>query len=61
MVGEDTELIFIDESSENTLHISNVKALFQGGWMVQSVKHQDDQASDNKAGVCLTCNELPDF
>ena len=31
MVGEDTELIFIDESSENTLHISNVKALFQGG------------------------------
>ena len=39
MVDEDTELIFIDEWSENTLDISNVKTLFQGCWMVKSVKH----------------------
>ena len=61
MVDEDTELIFIDEWSENTLDISNVKTLFQGGWMVKSVKHQDAQTFDNKAGIYLTCNELPDF
>ena len=42
-VDEDTELIFIDEWSENTLGISNVKTLFQGGWMVKSVKYQDAQ------------------
>ena len=44
-----------------TLDISNVKTLFQGGWMVKSVKHQDVQTFDNKAGIYLTCNELPDF
>ena len=61
MVDEDTELIFIDEWSENTLNISNGKPLFQGGWMVKSVKDQDAQTFDNKAGIYLTCNELPDF
>ena len=61
MVDEDTELVFIDECSENTLDISNVKTIFQGGWMVKSVKHQDAQTFHNKAGIYLTCNELPDF
>ena len=61
MVDEDTDLIFIDEWSENTLEIVNIKALFQNGWMVKSVKHQDAQLFDNKAGIYLTCNELPDF
>ena len=60
MVDEDTELISIDEWSENTLNISNVKTLFQGSWMVKLVKHQDAQTFDNKAGVYLTCNELRD-
>ena len=62
MVDEDTKLIFIDELCENTLDISNVKMLFQGGWMVKSVKHQDAQTFDNRARIIyLTCNELPDF
>ena len=61
MVDEYTELIFIDEWSENILDISNIKTLFQGGWMVKSIKHQDAQTSDNKAGIYLTCNELSDF
>ena len=59
MVDEDTELIFIVEWSENTLDISSVKTLFQGGWMAKSVKHQDAQKFDNKVGIFLTCNELP--
>ena len=61
LVDEDTELIFIDEWSENTLNISNGKPLFQGGWMVKSVKHQDAQTFDNNVGIYLICNELPDF
>ena len=61
MVNEDTDLIFIDEWSENTLEIVNIKTLFQGGCMVKSAKHQDAQLFDNKAGIYLTCNELPDF
>ena len=61
MVDEATELIFINEWFENTLDISNLKTLFQGDWMVKSVKHQDAQTFNNKAGIYLTCNELPDF
>ena len=61
MVDEDTDLIFIDEWSENTLEIVNIKTLFQGGWMVKSVKHQDAQLFDNKTGIYLTFNELPEF
>ena len=29
--------------------------------MVKPVKHQDTKIFDNKAGIYLTCNELPDF
>ena len=51
MVDEDTELIFIDEWSQNTLDISNVKTLLYGGWMVKSVKQQDAQTFNNKAVI----------
>ena len=61
MVDEDTELIFIDEWSENNLDISNVKTLFQGGWVVKSVRHHYSQMSDNKAGIYRTCNKLQNF
>ena len=61
MVDEDTDLIFIDEWSENTLDISKVKTLFQGGQLVKSAKHHDPKTFDNKAGIYLTCNELLDF
>ena len=60
MVDEETEFIFIEKWSESTLDISNVKTLFQGGWMVKSVKHQDAQTFDNKAGwlVVMSCQTL---
>ena len=61
MVDEDTELIFTVELSENTLDISNVKTLFQLGWIIKSVKNQDNHSFDNKAGIYLTWNELPNF
>lgn len=53
--------VYIGEWSENTLDISNLKALFQGGWMVKSINHQDARTFDNKAGIYLTCNKLPNF
>lgn len=53
--------VYIGEWSENTLDISNVKTLLQGGWILKSVKHQDVQTFDNKAGIYLNFNELPDF
>ena len=61
MVDEDTELIFIDEWSKNNLDISNVKTLFQGGWVVKSVRHHYSQMPDNKAGIYRTCNKLQNF
>ena len=50
MVEEDTEIIFIDEWSENTMDVDNVKSFFQGGWMVQSRKHQNARTIINNAG-----------
>ena len=61
IVDEDIELVFIDEWYQNTLDISNVKTLFQGGWMVKSLKYEDVQTFDNKGGIYLTCNKLPEF
>ena len=61
MVNENTELIFIDEWSTKTLDISNVKILFQGGWMTRPVKFKDPEQLHNQAGMYLTCNVLPDF
>ena len=61
MIEDDTELIFIDEWSEATLDISNVKTLFQGGWMVKAVKNRNPEKVNNQAGMYLTCNVLPNF
>ena len=61
MIDTDTELIFIDEWSEKTMSSENAKLLLQGGSLVKSVKYQDPRRFDNKAGIYLTCNNLPDF
>ena len=39
MMGEDTELVFLDEWSENTLQADLAKIVLQGGYMVTCVKY----------------------
>ena len=39
MVGEDTELVVLDEWSENALQADLAKIVLQGGHMVTCIKH----------------------
>ena len=61
MLMDDTELVFIDEWGSDTMGADTAKSLLQGGWIVQSVKHQKPRTIECRAGMYLTCNELPDF
>ena len=61
MIGEDTELVFLDEWSENTLQADLAKIVLQGGYMVTCVKHQSPKTLINKAPFYITTNELPNF
>ena len=61
MMGEDTELVFLGEWSENTLQADLAKIVLQGGYMVTCVKHQSPKTLINKAPFYITTNELPNF
>ena len=61
MMGEDTELVFLNEWSENTLQADSAKIVLQGGYMVTCVKHQSPETLINKAPFYITTNELPNF
>ena len=39
MITEATQLVVIDEKSNNTMNADLAKTLLQGGWMVTAVKH----------------------
>ena len=43
MMGEDTELVFLDEWSENTLQADLAKIVLQGGYIVTSVTKDTDK------------------
>ena len=61
MMGEDTELVFLDEWSENILQADLAKIVLQGGYMATCVKHQSPKTLINKAPFYITTNELPNF
>ena len=61
MMGEDTELVFLDAWSENALQADLAKIVLQGGYMVTCVKHQSPKTLINKAPFYITTNELPNF
>ena len=61
MMGEDTEFVFLDEWSENTLEADLAKIVLQGGYIVTCVRHQSPKTLINKAPFYITTNELPNF
>lgn len=60
-VENDTEVIFIDEWSEDTMTVDNVKKVFQGGPFLKAVKNQSPVLIDNNAGMLVACNNEPKF
>ena len=57
-MGEDTELVFLDEWSENTLKADLAKIVLQGGYMVTCVKHQSPKTLINKAPFYITTGHM---
>ena len=60
-MNEHTELVILDEWSENTLQADLAKVVIQGGYMVTCVKHQSPETLVNKAPFHRTTNDLPRF
>lgn len=61
MIDENTELVFMDEWSENTLNSDMAKTVLQGGMMVKSIKHQSPSIVDNSSPFYITTNCVPHF
>ena len=54
MITPFTEMIFIDEASENALDITDWKVLTQGGYSAHDVKYQTAKAFLNKCPMIIT-------
>ena len=61
MITNDTQLVFVDEWSENTLQSDLAKTILQGGWMVSAVKHGPAKCIMNNSPYYITTNLVPDF
>ena len=61
LIDESTQLIYIDEWSVNTLSSEDAKILLQGGQYTVARKHKAPAMINNRAGMYITCNVLPDF
>ena len=61
MIGDDTELLFVDEWNADMMSSDMLKNLLQGGYFPQSVKYKNPTMQSMNAGVYMTCNILPSF
>ena len=61
MITNDTQLVFVDEWSENTLQSDLAKTILQGAWMVIAVKHGPAKCIMNNSPYYITTNHVPDF
>ena len=61
MINDDTELVFLDEWSANTLASDMAKTIFQGGWMVSAIKHGKPKCIMNNSPYYITTNGIPNF
>ena len=61
MINEDTQLVFLDEWTSDTLQSDTAKTVLQGGHMIKSVKHGPPVAVNNRAPFYITTNDVPYF
>ena len=60
-ISEDTQLVFIDEWSPNTLQSDAAKVTLQGGLMPVAKKNQQPDLIDNRVPFYITTNDVPYF
>ena len=61
MTNDDTQIVLLDEWSENTLQADLAKTVFQGGYMVTAAKYGEARAIINRSPLCITTNQVPKF
>ena len=61
MIKQDTQIVFLDEWSENSLQSDMAKVILQGGYMPKSTKHKDSTFVLNSSPYYITTNSLPSF
>ena len=60
-ISEDTQLVFIDEWSPDTLQSDAAKVTLQGGLMPVAKKNQQPDLIDNRAPFYITANDVSYF
>ena len=58
MITPFTEVIFLDEATESTLHIDDWKTLTQGGYSAHDVKYQRAKSFINRCPMLITSSPL---
>ena len=61
MINEDTQLVFLDEWTSDTLQSDTARTVLQGGHMIKSVKHGAPVAVNKCTPFYITTNEVPYF
>ena len=61
MISEDTQLVFIDEWSPDTLQSDGATVTLQGGLMPVAKKIRQPDLIDNRAPFYITTNDVPHF
>ena len=61
MINDDTQIVLLDEWSENTLQADLAKTVLQGGYMVTAVKHGEARTIINQCPFYITTNQVPKF
>ena len=61
MINDYTQIVLLDEWSENTLQADLAKTVLQGGYMVTAVKHGEARTIINRCPFYITTNQVPKF
>ena len=61
MIKQDTQIVFLDEWSENSLQSDMAKVVLQGSYVPKLTKHKDATFVLNNSPYYITTNSLPSF
>ena len=61
MIEQDTQIVFLDEWSENNLQSDMAKVVLQSSYVPKLTKHKDATFVLNNSPYYITTNSLPSF
>ena len=61
LISDETEIIFLDEWTSDSLNAEDAKKVLQGGLQILPQKNRDAARLYYKSGILITTNDLPNF